>query len=57
MDIYANGKRLQDAGVINGYDGTTESTLAKLFYLLGKSSDNEWVKDMLQRNLTGEISK
>ena len=57
MDIYANGKRLQDAGVINGYDGTTESTLAKLFYLLGKSSDNEWVKDMLQRNLKGEISK
>ena len=57
MGIYANGKRLQDAGVVNGYDGTTESTLAKLFFLLGKSNDNEWVKDMLQRNLKGEISK
>ena len=37
MDIYANGKMLEDAGVIDGYDSTTESALAKLFYLMGKS--------------------
>lgn len=57
MNIYANGKALERAGVIDGYDSTTESALAKLFYLMGKSSDNEWVKAMMGRNLKGEISK
>lgn len=57
MGLYANGKSLETAGVLNGYDSTTESALAKLFYLLGKSNDNEWVKDMMNRNLKGEISK
>ena len=57
MDIYANGKILENAGVINGYDSTTESALGKLFYLMGKSGDNNWVRAMMQRNLKGEISK
>lgn len=57
MNIYANGKALERAGVIDGYDSTTESALAKLFYLMGKSSDNEWVKAMMGCNLKGEISK
>ncbi len=57
MNIYANGKALERVGVIDGYDSTTESALAKLFYLMGKSRDNEWVKAMMGRNLKGEISK
>ena len=57
MDLYACGKGLEKAGVTNGYDSTTESALAKLFYLLGKSGDNEWVKDMMKRNLKGEMPK
>ena len=57
MGIYATGKSLENAGVIDGHDGTTESTLAKLFFLLGKNDDNQWVKDMLVRNLKGEITK
>lgn len=57
MNIYANGKALERAGVIDGYDSTTESALAKLFYLMGKSRDNERVKAMMSRNLKGEISK
>ena len=57
MNIYANGKALERAGVIDGYDSTTESALAKLFYLMGKSQDNAWVRAMMGRNLKGEISK
>ncbi len=57
MNLYANGKTLSDAGVINGYDSTTESALAKLFFLMGKNEDNNWVKQMMIRNLKGEISK
>ncbi|MDE7127391.1 MAG: type I asparaginase [Bacteroidales bacterium] len=57
MDIYANGKTLKDSGVINGHDITTEGALAKLFFLMGQSSDNNWVKSMLEEDLRGEISK
>ena len=57
MDIYATGKSLKDAGVINGYDSTTESALGKLFYLMGLFEDNVLVKSMLELDLRGEISK
>ena len=57
MSIYATGKCLQDAGVCNGYDCTTESALAKLFYLMGISDKNEEVKEMLEMDLRGEMSK
>ena len=57
MDIYATGKNLKRAGVVSGLDITTESALGKLFYLMGKSKDNAWVKAHLEDNLKGEISK
>lgn len=56
MSIYATGKALQRAGVINGYDSTTESCLAKLFHLMGKTADNEKVKELMEKNLKGEIT-
>ena len=57
MDIYATGKSLKAAGVVNGYDSTTESALGKLFYLLGVFKTNDKVKDGLGMDLRGEISK
>ena len=57
MNLYATGKALAEAGVLSGGDLTTEGALAKLFYLMGKSADNEKVKRLLEKNLRGEISK
>ena len=57
MDLYATGKSLKAAGVINGYDSTTESALGKLFYLLGVFETNDEVKAGLELDLRGEISK
>lgn len=57
MDIYATGKSLKEAGVMNGYDSTVESALGKLFYLMGLFQDNLLVKSMLELDLRGEISK
>ena len=57
MDLYATGRALKDAGVISGGDMTTESALGKLFFLMGKYSDNERVKAALAENLRGEMSK
>ena len=57
MDIYATGKCLKNAGVCSGYDCTTEGALAKLFYLMGILKENVRVKEMLETDLRGEISK
>ncbi len=57
MDIYATGRKLKDEGVISGHDITTESALGKLFCLMGKYRDNGMVKQLLEENLKGEISK
>lgn len=57
MDLYATGKALKKAGVISGFDSTTEAALGKLFFLMGTTDDNEHVKAVLERNLKGEISK
>jgi len=57
MDLYATGKSLERAGVVSGHDSTTESALGKLFYLLGMSKNNNEIKEMLDMDLRGEISK
>ena len=57
MDIYATGKSLKSAGVMNGYDCTTEGALAKLFFLLGMYTSNTFVKDKVEEDMRGEISK
>lgn len=56
MSLYATGKLLKDAGVVSGYDSTTESALAKLFCLMGKYSDNREVEYYLSKDLRGEIT-
>lgn len=56
MHLYSNGKALLEAGVVSGYDSTTESALGKLFFLLGQTGDNTLVKELLNRNFRGEIS-
>ena len=57
MGRYAVSLNLMKAGVLSGYDITTEALLSKLMYLLGENPDNpEFVKEMLQRDMCGEVT-
>lgn len=58
MGQYAVSLPLLKAGVISGYDITTEALLTKMMCLLGENpTDNELVKRMLQTPLCGELTK
>ncbi len=53
---YQAGKALQEAGVISGYDITTEAAVTKLMFLLGHDLTIKEVKDHLSCSLIGEIT-
>ena len=57
MHRYKNGLSLEEAGLISGYDITTEAALAKLMILFGKGKTSEEVKKMMQVPLRGELTK
>jgi L-asparaginase len=56
MSRYDTGYRLQEAGVISGYDGTVESAVTKLMYLQGKYDNPEQVRKFMRQSICGEIT-
>ncbi len=53
---YATGAALARAGVISGYDLTTEAALCKLYYLFSTGSTPDEVRRLMVRNLCGEMT-
>lgn len=56
MSAYATGRVLQQAGLISGYDMTSEAAHCKLLYLLSKNLSVSEIKQQMQMNLRGELS-
>ena len=56
MERYETGYRLMQAGVISGYDITTESAVTKLMFLLGHNYSPDEVRQRMKIPMAGEIT-
>jgi L-asparaginase len=56
LDDYATGAALKEAGVISGYDMTSEAALTKLYYLFSTGLSPDEVKEKVRESLRGELT-
>lgn len=54
---YLSGRWLQEIGVLNGADITSEAALTKLMFLLGKESSEDERRSRLIEPISGEMTK
>lgn len=56
LGLYQTSKRLQQMGILSGYDMTFEATTTKLMYLMGKGLERPELSKLMQQSLRGELT-
>lgn len=56
LSLYATGQALEKAGVISGYDMTTEAAFTKLKYVLSKEQDAEAIRNQMSTPIRTELT-
>jgi L-asparaginase len=54
--MYETSRQLKNIGVVSGHDITYESAVTKLMFLLGQKLPSKKIKELLEKNLRGELS-
>ena len=57
LGTYETSRGLKGAGAVSGFDMTTEAAVAKLYYLFSLDLSVEGVKELMESNLRGELSR
>lgn len=56
LGLYETSRKLQQIGVLGGFDMTFETTITKLMYLLGQEISAAEIKAQLNKSLVGEVT-
>ena len=54
-DIYEVSRPLRELGIISAGDMTTEAAITKLMWVLGRTDEIEKVRELMQKNIVGEL--
>lgn len=55
LGTYETSNALKNAGAVSGRDMTTETAIAKMYYLFSKGYDTDTIRRMMEISLRGEI--
>ncbi len=56
LGLYETSRKLQQMGIVSGYDMTFEATVTKLMYLMGQGLSTAEVKQLLETSIAGELT-
>lgn len=56
LGVYETSRKLQEMGIVSGYDMTFEATVTKLMFLMGQNLSTIEVKRLMEISIAGELT-